>query len=145
MVTVAEASIIIDTGPLVALLSVNDQFHKWAVEVCQDLPTPFLTSEAVLSETCFLLQRSGASSDLLFELLSRKSIRVAFNLDTEHAAIWTLMRKYASLPMSVADASLVRLAELHDSSPIFTLDRHFTVYRKHGRQKLALIFPPLAT
>lgn len=59
----------------------------------------------------------------------------------EREALWKLMRKYEDLPMSLADACLVRLAELNPGASVFTLDAHFRVYRKHGRQQIPVIMP----
>jgi predicted nucleic acid-binding protein len=59
----------------------------------------------------------------------------------EREALWKLIRKYEDLPMSLADASLVRLAELHPGASVFTLDSHFRVYRKHGRQQIPVVMP----
>ena len=59
----------------------------------------------------------------------------------ERQALWKLIRKYEDLPMSLADACLVRLAELHPAARVFTLDSHFRVYRKNGRQQIPVIIP----
>ncbi|MSU24758.1 MAG: hypothetical protein EXS32_13165 [Opitutus sp.] len=61
--------------------------------------------------------------------------------NAEHSAVRKLMRRYADRPMSFADACLVRMAELHAEAVVWTLDADFHVYRKHGRQTLALVAP----
>ncbi len=137
----SEPAVIIDTGPLVAMLVERDQFHSWAKRGATNLATPLLTSEPVITETCFLLQREGLALNSLWGLIERGSIRLAFELATELAAIASLMAKYDQLPMSLADATLVRLTELHDTAHVFTLDGHFRIYRKHGRQQIPLIIP----
>jgi predicted nucleic acid-binding protein len=68
-------------------------------------------------------------------------IRLAFNLDEHLAAVTRLITKYHDVPMSLADASLVRMSELHDRARIFTLDSDFKRYRRHGRQAIPLIYP----
>ena len=140
----SDPNVIIDAGAIVALLSQEDQFHSWASTVVSDLPIPFFTCESAVSETCFLLQRSRVPLDNLFALFARGSIRVVFTLDTEWAEISTLMAKYSKLPkgaMSLADACLVRLAELNDRAAVLTTDKHFQIYRKHGRRQIPLIAP----
>jgi predicted nucleic acid-binding protein len=68
---------------------------------------------------------------------------VEFDIMVERAAVGRLLRKYADRPMSLADACLVRLAELNDGSSVLTIDGDFAVYRKHGRRVIPLIAPGL--
>jgi predicted nucleic acid-binding protein len=107
----------------------------------QRLHAPMLTCEPVLTEAAFLLKREGADTDPLFALLERGVIRVALRIDEEQADLRTLMRRYRDRPMSLADACLVRLAELHSGSTIFTLDKDFRIYRRHGNKVLAVLMP----
>jgi len=67
--------------------------------------------------------------------------RALIDLMTERGAVGRLLRKYADRPMSLADACLVRLAELNDTASVLTIDGDFAVYRKHGRRAIALISP----
>ena len=103
---------------------------------------PLLTCEAVLSETCFLLRKRHASqTPIVFEMLKEGLIIIPFQA-TDHAhALQVLMQKYADVPMSFADACLVRMAECYDDSAILTLDADFRLYRKHGRQCIDAIMP----
>ncbi len=103
--------VIADTGFLVALLSRDDQHHAWATQRARTLLLPLLTCEAVLTETCFLLSRNQNSHRLVFALLEREILQLSFNLAQEHTAINHLMSRYASVPMSLADACLVKMAE----------------------------------
>lgn len=75
------------------------------------------------------------------ELLRRHVVEAAFRLEDHVEAVARLMRKYASVPMSLADACLVRMAELSPESTILTLDHDFRVYRKSGRQVVPVIMP----
>lgn len=135
-------SVIIDTGPLVAFLSERDEAHEWTLNRLAGIAYPLLTCEAVLSETCFLLNRRYAlQAHIVFEMLSDGLITIPFHAADHAEAIQGLIRKYADVPMSFADACLVRMAELHDESIIVTLDSDFHVYRKHGRQRLDVIMP----
>ena len=139
-----EPRIIVDTGPLVALLRKGDQFHEWATAVVRGLPSPFITSEAVISEACYLLERDEVPVDPLFAMFSRGAIVVDFDLQGEWPSILGLMKKFSDMPkgrMSLADAILVRLAELHDEAQVFTVESHFRIYRKHGRRQIPLIIP----
>ncbi len=134
-------SILIDSGVLVALLSREDDFHQWAVRAVSELPTPFLTCEAVITETCFLLIRNSCSHQPVFSLLDRGAISLSFSLATEYKAVADLMTKYQSVPMSLADACLARMAELFPNSQVLTLDSDFLIYRKHRDQLIHTIMP----
>lgn len=132
---------LIDTGPLVALLVGDDHQHAWAVEQSKAAPATVITCDAVVSETLFLLKGEGHSGDSLFALVERGFLRSEFDLHAEYRNLRTLMRRYRDRPMSFADACLVRMAEVRPEACIWTLDRDFHVYRKHGRQTLSLVTP----
>ena len=132
---------ILDTGPLVALLDARDRHHAWAVAQWAEIEPPLLTCEAVISEACFLLDQTDRGSAAIFEMLLRHAIALAFRLDEHLKEVGQLRTKYADVPMSVADASLVRMAEQFNRSPVLTLDADFKVYRKHGRRIIPLILP----
>ena len=137
----AERPIVVDTGPLVAFLVADDHHHAWAVERFKELRAPFLTCEPVLTETYHLLRRLRLGEQRFFELLARGLVEVDFDLVAEHAALASLTAKYRDLPMSLADACLVRLVELHPGATVFTVDRHFRIYRHHGRRHIPTIMP----
>ena len=133
------APVIVDTGPQVALLVVRDRHDRWARRVLDEIEPPLLTCEAVLSEICFLVHKLESGLDTVLNLLARGVLDFTFQLQPEAERIRKLMSRYASVPMSLADACLVRMAELHGDSPILTLDGDYRIYRKNGRQALALI------
>jgi predicted nucleic acid-binding protein len=133
--------IIVDTGPLVAMLVQTDDRHEWAVERLRELSPPFITCEPVLAEVAHLVRRIHHGIDRFVDLLHSDLLRVDLDLMAERAAVGRLLRKYADRPMSLADACLVRLAELNERSAIFTTDGDFTVYRRHGRRTIPLITP----
>jgi predicted nucleic acid-binding protein len=133
--------ILVDTGPLVAYLQDDEQHHAWTVERFSTLRPPFFTCEAVLAEACFLIARGGGNPDVLFELVERGLIRVSFQLDNETPRIRELMRKYKDLPMSLADACLIRMTEQTTDCLVVTLDGHFRFYRRHGRKVVPVLLP----
>ena len=134
------SGILLDTGPLIAFLYRRDGQHRWAVEQFATLSPPYLTCEAVLTEACFLVARNGQSPTRVLDMLQRGVVRIGVEMREECAAIHTLMLRYSSVPMSLADACLVRLAEL-SGLPVCTLDTDFAIYRAHGRRSLDLILP----
>lgn len=125
-------SVLADTSFLISLLSRRDIHHQWSALQPAELPPPWLTCEAVLSEAFFLLGARGGPA--LRAMLLRRSLRVAFNLAEHLPAVLKLMEKYADVPMSLADACLVRMTETHADSVILTTDADFRVYRRHSRQ-----------
>jgi predicted nucleic acid-binding protein len=78
----------------------------------------------------------------LFELLQNGALRVAFRIEEHVDALRKLLQKYRDTPMSLADACIVRMAEIHDQHAVLTLDSDFLVYRKHNRVPLTLVHPP---
>lgn len=132
---------LLDTGPLVALLSSDDARHGWAVELAKSAPTTVLTCDAVISEALFLLKRARIGPDGLFGLAEVGFLRSEFDFNRERGPIRELMRRYATLPMAFADACLVRMAEMNPGAVIWTLDKDFQVYRKNRRQTLSLVLP----
>jgi uncharacterized protein len=132
-------SVLADTGFIVALLSRSDQHHKWAVSQAQRLPPPWQTCDAVLSEAFYLLGRPGRPA--LISLLARSAATPAFALAENLVAVLKLLQKYANVPMSLADACLVRMTEIVAEPLLLTTDGDFCIYRRHGRQTVPCILP----
>jgi predicted nucleic acid-binding protein len=123
------------------LLHTRDAYHTWAVEAFSELDPPAITCEPVLTEACFLIERSGQRATRVLDYALGSKIRIGLQFDREIQAIRELMQRYANVPMSLADACLVRLAEL-TGLPICTLDGDFAIYRANRRRPLTLITPP---
>ena len=134
--------ILIDTGPLVASINRRDRFHSWARESLGVIRPPMLTCEAVLAETCFLLQNIPGGNTAVLQMIEREILLIDFQVSTHLKSVRALMEKYSGVPMSLADASLVKMAELHEDSVVMTLDGDFHIYRRHGRQTIPLLMPP---
>jgi predicted nucleic acid-binding protein len=132
-------SALVDTGFLIALLSRRDRHHRWAAVQSSQMSLPWKTCEAVLSEAFFLLGGRGQAS--LVALLRRKAVVPAFDLAGNLDRVLALMQKYADIPMSLADACLVRMSEILAHPVIFTTDADFRVYRRHGRQTVSCSTP----
>jgi predicted nucleic acid-binding protein len=130
---------VIDSGALVALLDPKDQHHAWAREALSHEPLPWLTCESVLSETWFLLHEAHALA--LDRLLRGSHLRLGLNLADELLQVLKLRAKYADLPMSLADACLVRMTEILPDPVIVTTDADFKIYRRHSRQVVPCLMP----
>lgn len=134
-------TVLIDSGCIVAALRRRDQHHRWARAHFEAFIDPCVTCEAVLSESFFLLERAREGKQALSALLEREIIWVEFSLQHQLTETLRLLRRYDDTPMSLADACLVRMAELIDEAVVFTTDSDFETYRKHGRQAIPLIKP----
>jgi len=134
--------VLLDTGPLVAVMNRRDQFHAWAQQEMAMLQPPLLTCEAVLVEAWFLLGRvpNGRSSFLRF--LNQSELRIGIQFAQEKDRLLELMQRYSSVPMSVADACLVHLSEKFPTGVVLTLDSDFLIYRRFDRESIPTIMPP---
>lgn len=133
--------VVTDTSPLVAALLRRERHHAWTKEQLAALSPPLITCEPVLTEAIYLLRTNRAAVGALFAFMRRGLLEIRFSLSSELSAVHALLRKYATVPMSLADACLVRMAELHAGSTVLTLDQDFRVYRKHGRQVIPVLMP----
>jgi uncharacterized protein len=132
---------IVDTGPLVAYFDRAERHHGWVCARIKELEAPLLVCEPVLAETMYLLARHARAQDAMLDLLRNGALSVAFRIDENIGALRKLLQKYRDMPISLADACIVRMSEVHERHAILTLDSDFLIYRKHGRMPLALIHP----
>ena len=102
--------VILDTGPLVAVLNRGDRHHQWARDQWAQIAPPLFTCEAVLAETCFLVRRFPGGQATVMDLVQRGILDLSFHLLEETHAVSRLLKKYQDVPMSFADACLVRMA-----------------------------------
>jgi uncharacterized protein len=133
--------VIADTGPLVAMLDRDDKDHAWAVREGRRLPPKMISCEAVLSEVHFLTQDLPSAKDRIESWLADGRLELPFTVRDHHTLIHELMARYANVPMSFADACLVRMSELWPEALVFTLDSDFRIYRRNKRQSLPLVCP----
>jgi uncharacterized protein len=133
--------VLADTGPLVALLDRDDAANAWAALATRRLPPKMLTCEAVLSEVHFLTQHIPNAKGRVEAWLGQGWLELPFTVREHHSAVHELMARYENVPMSFADACLVRMSELWPESKLFTLDSDFKIYRRNKRQQIPLICP----
>jgi uncharacterized protein len=133
------ASVLVDAGFLVALLSRRDGNHRWATAQSARRPPPWTSCEAAVSEAFHLLGARGRP--VLATLFRRRAVVCAFHLDEDVEAVLKLMDKYADVPMSFADACLIRMTETLDDPVLLTTDSDFRVYRRHSRQTVPCVMP----
>ncbi|HEV2956707.1 MAG TPA: PIN domain-containing protein [Xanthobacteraceae bacterium] len=132
-------TVLVDAGFLIALINRRDRYHSWAESQARELIPPWKTCDAVLSEAFHLLEERRRS--WLMTLLIRSAVIPAFSLVNDREAVLNLMQKYADVPMSLADACLVRMTETLADPLVLTADSHFRVYRRHSRQVVPCAMP----
>ena len=132
-------NVLVDAGFVVALLSRRDTHHPWAVAQAPQFAPPWNTCDAALSEAFHLLGTRGAPG--LSALLRRRSVVIVFELAADLESVLMLMRKYVNVPMSLADACLVRMTETLADPVILTTDTDFRIYRRHSRHVVPCVTP----
>lgn len=124
---------LLDTGVLVAFLHRGDAAHEAALESLRDYRGTLLTTEAVLTESMFLLTRTTGGADGCLQFFLRGGALLVPSSRASLARCRTVLEQYADLPADFADATLVALADEMDAYTVFTLDRRgFSVYRGQG-------------
>jgi predicted nucleic acid-binding protein len=131
--------VLLDTGVIVALLDRSERNHLACAEVVSTLAAPLVTCEAVIAEACYLLRSVGSAPDAVLANVERGVFQIPLRLDAAVDPIRVLMRRYASVPMDLADACLVHLADMLETGTILTLDSDFEVYRWRRRRSFELL------
>lgn len=128
--------ILVDAGPLIALLDRGEADHEICVAALQDLTTPMVTTWPAFTEAMYLLGGGGGwkAQDSLWKLLDRGDLQIMEMDDAVRKRSRALMDKYRDVPMDLADASLVAVAEKLNLRRVFTLDSDFRIYRFRGKQ-----------
>ena len=135
-------AVLVDTGPLVALLDRSDPYHLSCQESLSSLDDSLVTVWPVLTEAMYLLRAYWQAQDALWEMIESGAVQIISLGIDDIPRMRELMRKYRDLPMDLADAGLVRVAERERLRRIFTLDRRdFQVYRPSRIGRFAIIPP----
>lgn len=133
------SAVIADAGAIVAALHERDQWHMDARTLFSELPKPFLTCEPAITEACYLLDKLPKGRERVLGLLGSGVLKLDFVLSKEIDSVSGLLQKYRDVPMSLADACLVRMCEINSGSLIFTFDSDFNIYRKHRNRPIPLV------
>lgn len=122
--------VLVDTGPIVAILSRRDQYHKVCVEALREMPGPLFTCWPVITEAAWLLRRDSNAAEKLLRSIDAGLFELLPMASGDAKAIASIMKKYGDIRIQLADAALVHLAARDGLDTIFTLDqRDFSVYR----------------
>lgn len=130
---------LLDTGAIVALLDRDERYHAQCVEAVSDIVGQLATCEAVIAEACYLLRRTPGAPEAVIRNVSNGAFRIPSRLVDSSNTIEKLLRKYHDVPMDLADACLVDLADQIDTGQILTLDRDFEIYRWRSRRRFELL------
>jgi predicted nucleic acid-binding protein len=131
---------VLDAGPLIAALNRHDTHHDWAVQTLERLGPPFHSCPEAMAEAAALTGRPSA----VVELIASGEIVLSFDLADQAAGVLRLLEKYADRRMDLADACIVRMAELIRDCQIITVDRaDFSIYRRNGRDLIPIVAPPV--
>ena len=133
--------VLLDTGPLVALLDRSDAHHAWAVQQMREITLPLLTADAVVTEAAYLTRRLAGAWETLHGYIRAGHLLNVFDYARMASPAFELMLKYRSVPMGYADACLVVLCEHHAKLPVMTADTDFRIYRRNGSQPIKLVAP----
>jgi hypothetical protein len=134
---------LVDTGPLVAILSREDAHHQTCVEALREMAGPLFSCWPVITEAAWLLRRSSRAVQQLLSNMDGGFLQLLPLAGTEAKAIAAVMKKYESIRPQLADAALVYLAGRERIETIFTLDRRdFSIYRT-GRRRSFRIVPKM--
>jgi predicted nucleic acid-binding protein len=132
--------VLLDTGPLVALLSKDDADHDRAEQLFAACLPPLRCPEAVLAEACFLMRKVHAAGPAEVLALGRKGVfELSMSIDRHWANLEALLKRYSDRPISLADACLIRSAEIHEEARILTFDADLLVYRWSRSKRFQLI------
>jgi predicted nucleic acid-binding protein len=132
--------VLVDAGPLVALLDRRDPEHEACVAAVKTLRDSLITVWPAFTEAMYLLGASWQGQKALWSRLETEALALAPLAETDAPRMRELMEKYRDLPMDLADAALVCVAERESLTQIFTLDRkHFAVYRPGRRQRFSIL------
>jgi predicted nucleic acid-binding protein len=132
--------IAIDTGPIVAFFDKNDDKHSLCLNIFKKIQEPLITTWPVLTEVFYLLSFSSSVQDDLWEFIGRGVVSI-YDIDKDlMKTCRRLMKKYHDLPMDLADATLVAVAEAENISTIFTLDhKDFRICKKEKGKHFRLL------
>jgi len=134
------SGILLDTGPIVALLSKDDTEHARVKQLFAACLPPFRCCEAVVAEACFLMRKIHAAGPAEVIALGRKGVyEISMSIENHWTNLEALLRKYSDRPISLADACLIRCAEIYEEPRIFTLDSDFGFYRWGRNKRFQLI------
>ncbi|MGA8042046.1 MAG: PIN domain-containing protein [Terracidiphilus sp.] len=133
--------VLLDTSVIFAWLNRRDRNHERCVAAVSGLRQPIATCEAVISESCHLLQSQPAAIDIVLANVTRGNFQIPFRFTECAVQVQDLMRKYRDTPADFADACLIAMANTLNTGDILTLDSDFKHYRWRRNRAFNLLIP----
>jgi predicted nucleic acid-binding protein len=133
--------VLLDTGPIVALLDPTDSFHELCADAIANIAAPLVTCEAVIAESCHLLRKLPGAPEAALENLASGIFHIPLPLSAHARAVSTILAKYRRHETDLADACLIHLAEQLEVGDILTLDSDFYYYRWAKNNPFRLLIP----
>lgn len=130
---------LLDSGVIVALLDRSERHHMQCVDALSDLAGPLATCEAVIAEACYLLRNMPGAPEAVIRNVANGVFQTPVRLADRADSIEKLLKKYRNVPMDLADACIVDLADQIGTGRILTLDHDFEIYRWRSRRRFELI------
>lgn len=130
---------LLDTGPLVALVNKKDSYHQQAKTIFQKISGTFITCEAVISEACFLMRDITLGPREIIILGMKGFYTIPYSFSHEFKLLFEIFNKYDDQSISLADACLIRMAEVYNQPKIITFDSDFERYRFGKRKKFEIV------
>jgi len=121
--------VLIDTGCIVALLDRSERAHERCAAALKGVSGRLITCEAVIAESCYLLRHTRGAADAILQNVERGAFQIPVRLEEMVDSVRAHMKRYARVPMDLADGCLVALAEILGTGAILTLDSDFRIYR----------------
>lgn len=132
--------VLLDTGPLVAILSRKDSSHRVCVAQLRTITPPVLTCWPVITEAAWLLRQHPVAVQRLLSSFTKGWIKLLPLEASDAEPIAKILNRYRKLNAQLADAALVHLAERERLDTVFTLDRRdFSVYRVSGNKSFRIL------
>ena len=132
--------LLLDTGAFIALVDRREAKHSDCVTFLEQWTGPILTTEAVVTETLYLVGPAWSSRKACLQFLLRGAFLLVPSSRASLQRVAELMEKYQNVPMDFADGTLVALAEVADTDKVFTLDhRGFSTYRLRGKKAFRVV------
>jgi uncharacterized protein len=134
--------VLLDTGPIVAILDRSERQHGQCADLIARLDAPLVTCEAVIAEACYLLRTVAGAAEAILENVERGNFLIPYHLTGRGKTLAKLIKKYADRPMDFADACLVDMANELRTGRILTLDKDFRFYRWGRNRTFELLLEP---
>jgi uncharacterized protein len=121
--------VLLDTGPIVALLDPTDSFHSRCADALAGVRAPLVTCEAVITESCYLLRGIPGAAEAVLHSVVTRDFLIPAGLSEAAIGVHRILVRYRDRKIDLADAVLIHLANEFQTGEILTLDRDFEIYR----------------